>query len=45
MLTLFIIFGLLPVFVFIELTVQRHFFKNGAEKIDGEWELYQQTHD
>lgn len=45
MLTLFIIFGLLPVLVFIELIVQRQLFKKSVEKIDVEWELYQQTHD
>ena len=45
MLTLFIILGLMPVLVFIELTAQRRLFKNGAERIDAEWELYRQTYD
>jgi hypothetical protein len=40
--TLFIIFGLMPVLVFIKLTAQRWHFRNGAEKIDMENELYQQ---
>ena len=40
--TLIIIFGLPAVLVFIELAAQRWFFKNGAEKIDREEELYQQ---
>lgn len=45
MLTLFIIFGLMPVLVFIELTAQRWLFKNGAEKHNLEWELYRQRYD
>lgn len=40
--TLFLVFGLMPVLIFIELTVQRRLFKPGAEKIDREKELYQQ---
>ena len=43
--TLFIIFGLMPVLVFIELAAQRRLFKKNAEKIDAEWELYRQTYD
>ena len=45
MLTLFIIFVLMPLLVFIELTAQRWLFKSGAEKHDLEWELYQQRYD
>ena len=45
MLTLFFIFTLMPVLVFIELTVQRWLFTNDAEKRDREWELYQQRYD
>ena len=43
--TLFIILGLLPVFVFIGLTAQRQLFKKSVENIDVEWDLYQQTYD
>ena len=42
MLTLFLVFGLLPVFVFIELTIQQRLFKHSTEKIDMDKELYQQ---
>jgi len=45
MLTLFFIFGLVPVLIFIELTVQQWLFKNVAEKHDFEWELYRQRYD
>jgi len=45
MLTLFIIFALMPVFVFVGMTAQRWLFKDGAEKRDPEWELYQQRYD
>ena len=45
MVTLFLILGLMPVLVFIELTVQRWLFKNGAEQRDREWELYRQRYD
>ncbi len=45
MLTIFLIFGLMPVLVFIELTIQRRLFKNPAEKRDLEWELYRQRWD
>ncbi len=50
MLTLFLILGMMPVLVFIELTAQRWLFKNFAEKHDAEkyapeWELYRQRYD
>jgi hypothetical protein len=45
MLTLYLVFGLMPVLIFIGLTVQQWLFKHGAEKIDTEWELYQQRYD
>jgi hypothetical protein len=45
MLTMFFIFGLMPVFVFVWLTAQRWLFKDVAEKRDPEWELYQQRYD
>jgi hypothetical protein len=45
MLTMFLIFGLMPVFVFAGITVQRWLFKDVAEKRDLEWELYQQRYD
>ena len=45
MLILFFIFGLVPLLVFIELTVQRWLFKHDAEKHDPEWELYRQRYD
>jgi len=45
MLTLFLVFGLMPVLIFIELTVEQWLFKPGAEKIDAEWELYRQRYD
>jgi len=45
MLTLLLIFALMPVLVFIELTIQRWLFKNSAVKRDSEWELYRQRWD
>jgi hypothetical protein len=45
MLTLFIVFALMPVLIFIGLTAQQWLFKNGAEKRDLEWERYQQRYD
>ena len=45
MLTIVIIFALMPVLVFIELTLHRWLFTNAAEKRDPEWELYQQRYD
>jgi hypothetical protein len=45
MLTLFFIFGLMPVFVFIGITAQKWLFKDVAEKHDLEWELYRQRYD
>ena len=43
--TLFLVFGLLPVLVFIGLTIQQRLFKNSAAKRDVEWELYRQRWD
>ena len=40
-----LIIGLLPVFIFIELTIQQRLFKNSAAKRDVEWELYRQRWD
>jgi hypothetical protein len=45
MLTIVIIFALMPVLVFVELTIQRRLFKNAAAKRDADWELYQQRWD
>ncbi|HEX6480573.1 MAG TPA: hypothetical protein VF043_17180 [Ktedonobacteraceae bacterium] len=45
MLTLFLVFALIPVLIFIELTVQQWLFKNAAAKRDAEWELYRQRWD
>jgi hypothetical protein len=45
MLTLFFIFALMSVLIFIGLTVQQWLFKTGAEKRDLEWELYRQRWD
>ncbi|HEX6551789.1 MAG TPA: hypothetical protein VF026_03440 [Ktedonobacteraceae bacterium] len=45
MLTLFLVFGLMPVLIFIELIIQRWLFKNPAAKRDAEWELYRQRWD
>jgi hypothetical protein len=45
MLTIVIIFALMPVLVFVELTLQQWLFTNSAEKRDAEWELYQQRWD
>jgi hypothetical protein len=43
--TLFLVFGLLPVLVFIELTIQQRLFKHSAGQCDAEWELYRQRWD
>jgi hypothetical protein len=43
--TLILTFVLMPVLVFLELTIYRWLFRNSAEKIDPEWELYQQRYD
>jgi hypothetical protein len=45
MLTLILTFGLMPVLVFLGLTIQRWLFRNAAVKNDPEWELYQQRYD
>ena len=45
MLTLFLVFALMPVLIFIELTVERWLFENAAAKRDAEWELYRQRWD
>ena len=45
MLTMFLIFGLMPVLVFAGMTLQRWLFQDGAQKRDAEWELYQQRYD
>lgn len=45
MVTLFLILGLMPVLVLLELTVYRWLFKNGTEQRDREWELYRQRYD
>ena len=45
MLTIFLVFGLMPVLAFIELTAQQWLCKKFAEKHDPEWELYQQRYD
>jgi hypothetical protein len=45
MLTILLIFALMPVLVFIELAIQRRLFKNSAARRDPEWELYQQRWD
>jgi hypothetical protein len=45
MLTLILIFVLMPALVFFGLTVQRWLFRNSTEKNDPEWELYQQRYD
>jgi hypothetical protein len=45
MLILVLIFGLMPLLVFIELTAQRWLFKHGAEKHDPEWEIYRRRYD
>jgi hypothetical protein len=45
MLILVLIFGLMPVFVFIGLTARQWLFKNVTEKHDPEWELYRQRYD
>lgn len=45
MLTLFLTFVLVPVLAFLGMTVQRWLFRHSEEKIDPEWELYQQRYD
>jgi hypothetical protein len=45
MLTLILTFVLMPVLVFLGLTLQRWLFTNSAEKNDLELELYQQRYD
>jgi hypothetical protein len=45
MLILFLIFGLMPVLVFIELTAQQWLFNKFTEKHDPELEIYQQRYD
>lgn len=45
MLTILLIFVLMPVLVFLELTIQRRLFKNSAARRDSEWELYRQRWD
>jgi hypothetical protein len=45
MLTVLLIFALMPVLVFIELIAQQWLFKNSAQKRDLEWELYRQRWD
>lgn len=45
MVTLIIIFVLMPVLVVSGLTVQGWLFRNEAVKTDPEWELYQQSYD
>ena len=45
MLSLTLTLVLMPVVVFLGLTVQRWLFSNSAEQNDPEWELYQQRYD
>ena len=45
MLNLILTYALMPVLVFLGLTVQRWLFRNSAENNDPEWELYQQRYD
>ena len=45
MLTLFFIFALMPVLIFIGLTAQQWLFNKFAEKHDPELELYRQRYD
>jgi len=45
MLMLFLILVLMPVLVFLGLTVQRWLFRHSGEKNDPEWELYRQRYD
>ena len=42
---LFLTFVLMPVLVYLELTVQRWLLRNSDDKNDPEWELYQQRYD
>jgi len=43
--TLILTLVLLPLLLFLGLTIQRWLFRNSAEKTDPEWELYQQRYD
>ena len=45
MLTILFLFALIPVLVFLGLTIQRWLFRDPAAKRDAEWELYQQRWD
>ena len=45
MLNLILTYALMPVLVFLGLTVQRWLFRNSAENNDPEWELYRQRYD
>jgi len=45
MLIILLLFALMPVLIFIELTIQRRLFKNAAAERDAEWELYRQRWD
>ena len=45
MLTLILTFVLMPVLVFLILTLQRWVFRNSTENYDPEWDLYQQRYD
>ena len=45
MLTILLIFALLPLLVFLGHTIQRWLFSDAAVKLDAEWELYQQRWD
>jgi len=43
--TLFLVFALMPVLVFIEIAAQKWLFKNVTEKHDLEWEIYRRRYD
>jgi hypothetical protein len=45
MLTIVLLFALMPVLVFSELVIQRRLFKNADARRDAEWELYRQRWD
>ena len=45
MVTLILTFVLMPVLVFLGLTLQRWVFRNSTEKSDPEWELYRKKYD
>jgi hypothetical protein len=45
MVTLILTFVLMPVLVFLGLTLQRWVFRNSTEKNDPEWELYRKKYD